>query len=316
MYDAVMLPPALSKADMHLLYVFCAVVEARGFSAAQITLNVSASTISRQIANLETRLGMRLCQRGRKGFRLTDKGEIVFAASHKLFAALDLFGETLDGTRGKLVGRLTVAAVDNWVFNDAAPMVGALREFSELAPDVSIDLHSLAPDDIEMDVQDGRIAIGVGVFHKHKPGLIYELLAEEKIGLYCARGHPLFEAADQDEVDRLLPEVNYCKRAYLNEELVAPVSRGLRSNASAHQIEGVAMLVLTGRYIGYLPESFAEIWMREGRMRSVGNGRFDLKSEIKLVRKRGVEPNLVVKTFIKLVKKGCGPLSQESSQNS
>jgi DNA-binding transcriptional LysR family regulator len=297
-----MLPPSLSKADLHLLYVFCAVVEARGFSAAQITLNVSASTISRQIADLETRLGMRLCQRGRKGFRLTDKGEIVYAASHKLFAALDQFGETVDGTRGKLVGRLTVAAVDNWVFNDAAPVLGALAEFSKLAPDVTLELHSLAPDDIEMAVQDGRIAIGVGVFHKHKPGLIYERLGVEKIGLYCARGNPLFEARSPEEVQRGLARANFCKRAYLNEDLVAPVSRGLRSNASAHQIEGIAMLVLTGGYVGYLPESFADIWVREGRMRSVGDGMYDLASQIKFVRKRGEEPNLVVKTFIQLIK--------------
>ena len=91
----------MSKADLHLLYVFCRVAEARGFSSAQIILNVSASTISRQIADLETRLGMRLCQRGRKGFRLTDKGKAVYAASHKLFSALDQFSETVDGMRGK-----------------------------------------------------------------------------------------------------------------------------------------------------------------------------------------------------------------------
>ena len=297
-----MLPPALSKADLHLLYVFCAVVEARGFSAAQITLNVSASTISRQIADLETRLGMRLCQRGRKGFRLTDKGEIVYAASHKLFAALDQFGETVDGTRGKLVGRLPVAAIDNWVFNNEAPIMSALAEFTRIAPEVEIEMHSLAPDDIEMAVQDGQIALGVGVFHKHKPGLIYETLGYERIGLYCSRGHPLFTADTPARVEELLPQANFCKRAYLNEDLVAPVSRGLSSNASAHQIEGIAMLVLTGRYIGYLPESFADIWVREGRVRSVGDGMFDLKSEIKLVRKRGEEPNLVVKTFIQLVR--------------
>ncbi|MBE1284417.1 MAG: LysR family transcriptional regulator [Rhodobacteraceae bacterium] len=294
--------PSLSKADLHLLHVFCAVVEARGFSAAQITLNVSASTISRQISDLETRLGMRLCQRGRKGFRLTDKGEIVYAASHKLFAALDQFGETVDGTRGKLVGRLSVAAIDNWVFNNEAPIMGALGEFVRIAPDVAIDVHSLAPDDIEMAVQDGQIAIGVGVFHKHKPGLIYESLGFERIGLYCARGHPLFTAETPEDVETRLKQSNFCKRAYLNEDLVAPVSRGLRSNASAHQIEGVAMLVLTGEYIGYLPESFADIWVREGRMRSVGDGMHDLASEIKLVRKRGEEPNLVTKTFIQLIR--------------
>ena len=144
--------------------------------------------------------------------------------------------------------------------------------------------------------------MGVGVFHKHKPGLIYELLGTEKIGLYCAQGHPLYEAATRAEVERLLPEANYCKRAYLNEDQVAPISIGLRSNASAHQIEGIAILVLTGGYIGYLPESFANIWVREGRMRSVGDGLYDLKSEIKLVRKRGEDPNLLGKTFIQLLK--------------
>ncbi|UWQ93588.1 LysR family transcriptional regulator (plasmid) [Rhodobacteraceae bacterium M382] len=297
-----MLPPSFSKADLHLLHVFSAVVDARGFSAAQISLNVSASTISRQITDLETRLGMRLCQRGRKGFRLTDKGEIVYAASRKLFAALDQFGETVDGTRGKLVGRLSVAAIDNWVFNDEAPILGALGELTRIAPDVSIEIHSLAPDEIEIAVQDGQIAVGVGVFHKHKPGLIYELLGVEKIGLYCGIDHPLFQADTPQDVQRLLPQANFCKRAYLNEDVVAPVSRGLKSNASAHQIEGVAMLVLTGRYVGYLPESFADIWVRDGRLRTVGAGAYDLKSEIKMVRKRGEEPNLVCKTFIKLLK--------------
>ncbi len=301
-----MLPPSYSKTDLHLLFVFSAVVDARGFSAAQIVLNVSASTISRQIADLETRLGMRLCQRGRKGFRLTDKGEIVYAASRKLFAALDQFGVAVDGTRGKLVGRLSVAAIDNWVFNDNAPIMGALAELTRTAPDVLVEIHSLAPDVVEIAVQDGQIAVGIGVFHKPKPGLIYELLGIEKIGLYCGLGHPLFDARLVPEVKRLLSESNFCRRAYLNEDLVAPVSRGLRSNASAHQIEGIAMLVLTGGYIGYLPESFAEIWVREGRMRSIGGGMFDLESEIKLVRKRGEEPNLVVKTFIQLVRKAAG----------
>lgn len=297
-----MLPPSFSKADLRLLYVFSAVVEARGFSAAQIALNVSASTISRQISDLETRLGIRLCQRGRKGFRLTDKGEIVYSAARKLFAALDHFGEAVDGMRGKLVGRLSVAAIDNWVFNDDAPIMGALAELARIAPDVSIEIYSLAPDDIEIAVQDGHIAVGVGVFHRHKPGLIYELLGIEKIGLYCARGHPLFEAETDEDVQRRLPDANYCKRAYLNEDLVAPISRRMRSNASAHQIEGVAMLVLTGKYVGYLPESLADIWVREGAMRSVGGGMYDLQSEIKLVRRRGEDPNLVVKSFIRLLK--------------
>ena len=56
----------LSKTDLHLLAVFMTVVERGGFAAAQVSLNVGQSTVSRHIGDLENRLGMRLCQRGRR----------------------------------------------------------------------------------------------------------------------------------------------------------------------------------------------------------------------------------------------------------
>ena len=68
-----------------------------------------------------------------------------------------------------------------------------------------------------------------------------------------------------------MPKANFCKRSYLNEDQVAPVSRGLRSTGNAHQIEGVATLILTGGFIGYLPEGLADIWVRQDRMRTVGD---------------------------------------------
>ena len=51
----------LSKTDLHHLEVFMTVADQGGFSAAQVTLNVGQSTISRQMSELEERLGMRLC---------------------------------------------------------------------------------------------------------------------------------------------------------------------------------------------------------------------------------------------------------------
>jgi len=300
-----MLPPTLAKADLHLLYVFTTVVRSRGFAAAQVELNVSPSTISRQISHLETRLGMTLCNRGRSGFRLTHKGEVVFRAAQRLFASIKDFSETVDGSRGKLVGNLSVAVIDNWVFNDASPFQVGLREFVHKAPDVTLELFSLAPADIEIAVQDGNVSLGVGVFHRPKPGLIYEALTTERMGLYCARGHSLFDVTDHTKLPALLQQSNYAKRTYLNEASVAPVSQGMFSNGCAHQIEGIAHLILTGRYIGYLPEHFAEFWLKEGGIKSVGDGQFDQVSQIKLVFKRGAELNRVTQTLADLIRAGC-----------
>jgi len=296
-----MLPPSLSKADLHLLFVFATVVEARGFSAAQIELNVSPSTISRQVSDLEIRLGVKLCQRGRSGFRLTEKGDLVYRSAQRLFASVREFSETIDGSRDQLVGNLSVAVIDNWAFN-VSPFSRALQKFIDIAPEVTIELFSLAPDDIEMAVQDARVTLGIGVFHRHKPGLLYDSIGFEKVGLYCAIGHPLFHERNDLKIQGILKKSLYAKRAYLKERDVAPISRGLATNAHAHQIEGIAHLILTGRYIGYLPKQLANVWVREGRMRSVGKDQFDLPTELKLVKKRSVEHNLVVKTFEDLVR--------------
>ena len=68
----------LSEGDIRLLKVFAKVVEAGGFSAAQIDLNISQSTISTHMTSLEQRLGVRLCERGRSGFHLTERGKLIY----------------------------------------------------------------------------------------------------------------------------------------------------------------------------------------------------------------------------------------------
>jgi DNA-binding transcriptional LysR family regulator len=296
-----MLPAPLSKADLHLLHVFVSVVDAKGYSAAQAELNVAPSTISRQISDLEIRLGMTLCQRGRSGFRLTEDGKLVYRATQRLFGAVREFGETIDASRGKLTGTLAVSVIDNWVFNEKSPFAQAFKAFVRKAPDVFIDLFAQAPDDIEMSVLDGRVHIGVGVFHKHKPGLTYVTLGYEKMGLYCAKGHPLYDVEDDQEIDALLNKSFYAKRAYLRERDVAPVSRNLEIKAHAHQIEGIAHLILTGTFVGYLPEHFADYWLQSGKMKAVGDGRYDRTSEIKLVKKNDASPYLAARTLEKMM---------------
>lgn len=294
-----MIPSFLSKADLHLLYVFTVVVEARGFSAAQVDLNVSTSTISRQISDIETRLGMRLCTRGRAGFQMTDHGELVYQAAKKLFLSLEDFGRTVTGVRETIVGHLSVGVIDNWISNGTSAMVRALSKFAKAAPDVSLELHTLAPDDLELGVLDGRISFGIGVFHAHKPGISYEKINEEYVDLYCARGHPLYDCSDPERVRDELGKALLAKRSYLNEAKVAPVTRGMKSNAEAHQIEGIATLILTGCYIGYLPRSFAENMSRKHYIQSISNGDYALPVSIEVINKRGKVRSLVERTFIR-----------------
>ncbi len=69
-----MIPRPVAEYDLRLLRVFKAVVENGGFSAAEAELGITRSTISVHMANLETRMQLKLCIRGRQGFSLTEDG--------------------------------------------------------------------------------------------------------------------------------------------------------------------------------------------------------------------------------------------------
>ena len=98
--------------DLKLLTVFIAVVENRGFSAAQAALNVGQSTISGYMADLETRLGMRLCNRGISGFELTEDGKVVYEVAKELFRSIDVASARIQAQSGALTGPLKIAIAD------------------------------------------------------------------------------------------------------------------------------------------------------------------------------------------------------------
>ena len=121
-------------ADLHFLRVFIGVAESGGLAAAQDRLNVTSSTISTQISNLETRLGFRLCDRGRSGFALTLEGRVVLDAAYKMFNHMGNFLNTVEAMRGNLVGTLKVALLDNMVQNTAFSLSDALTKLKQEQP--------------------------------------------------------------------------------------------------------------------------------------------------------------------------------------
>lgn len=113
----------ISDTDLRLLRVFVTIARCGGFTPAQAELNVSQSTISNQMRALETRLGVRLCQRGRQGFRLTEQGRALLHSADELFRSLEQFQVDTAALRGDLTGELRVGVVDGTMTDGDGPVV-------------------------------------------------------------------------------------------------------------------------------------------------------------------------------------------------
>ena len=90
--------------DLNDLRFFAAVVEHKGFSAAGRALNTPKSRLSKRIAQLEDRLGVRLLQRTTRRFAVTEIGERFYAhcraALEEARAAQDVVDELRAEPRG------------------------------------------------------------------------------------------------------------------------------------------------------------------------------------------------------------------------
>lgn len=65
---------------------FAAVVEHNGFSTAATALNTSKSNVSRRVASLETRLGLKLLQRTTRRLDLTESGRLYYGHCERMIS--------------------------------------------------------------------------------------------------------------------------------------------------------------------------------------------------------------------------------------
>lgn len=259
---------ALDGADIRLLRVFMTIVESGGFAAAQGELNLSLSTISAHVASLETRLGVTLCRRGRSGFALTDEGRQVYEEARRLTGAIEQFDGRIRGLKGKLSGALSVGLVDNTITDPHAPLDRVFARFAAAAPDVLLSLTSRPPNELLRDVIAGQLQVAIASFPKIALGLSYLDLWSETQSFYCGAGHPLFALPeDAIDIEAVRPHRLIGRNYWGQRDLKIFAIGGPKAVVS--DMESEAQLILSGAYLGYLPEHYAARWVAEGRMRSI-----------------------------------------------
>ena len=288
----------VSDFDIRLLRIFRSVVECGGFSAAESALGIGRSAISQQMSDLEQRLGLRLCQRGRAGFALTEEGREVYQSSLQLLSALESFRTEVNGLHQHLRGELNIGLTDNLVTVPHMRITHALARLKERGPDVRIQIRMTPPSEVEQGVLDGSLHVGVVPQAGALSGLEYQALYNERSLLYCAVGHPLFYVDDRELADERLNA----------QEAIAPTFRlppeaqahyqALNCTASASDREGMAFLLLTGRYIGYLPDHYASAWVQQGRLRALKADSRNYEVSLAAVTRKGRRPHLVLESFL------------------
>ncbi|MQT86731.1 LysR family transcriptional regulator [Pseudomonas sp. FSL R10-2964] len=181
---------ALSSRLLEGVDVMAAVVDARSFGGAAEVLDMSQSGVSRAIARLETRLGIRVFERTTRSVRLTDEGRSFYEEVMPLIDALAEATGSAASDAQKVRGRLRVNVDPLFARLILGPRLGA---FMDSHPELEMELRS--KEDLGDLIADGfDIAIRFG--HPQPSSLVARKLLDTRVlamasPAYLERfGHP------------------------------------------------------------------------------------------------------------------------------
>ena len=154
---------------------FARAVEARSLSRAAAELGVPRATLSRRLARLERRLGVRLLRRTTRSLALTDAGESFYHHSRSVLEAVRTAEESVrrvdDAVRGAL--RVSVPPLLPPSFREL------VCDFMVRYPEVKLSVHASSRHvDLRRDGYDVALRATSGAL---EPGLIARRLAREPV---------------------------------------------------------------------------------------------------------------------------------------
>ncbi|PKM36296.1 MAG: LysR family transcriptional regulator [Gammaproteobacteria bacterium HGW-Gammaproteobacteria-10] len=125
--------------DLNDLYYFVKVVDYGGFAAAGRALGIPKSKLSRRIALLEDRLGVRLIQRSSRRFSVTEIGQTYYEHCNAMLIEAEAAQESIDITRAIPCGTVRLTCPPALLHAHVGKM---LAEFMALNPTVAIHLEA------------------------------------------------------------------------------------------------------------------------------------------------------------------------------
>lgn len=186
--------------DLNDLYYFVEVVKHGGFAPAGRALDIPKSRLSRRIALLEERLGVRLIQRSTRTFAVTELGQDYYDQCLAMLAGAEAAQDVIDRTHAEPQGTIRIAAPPALIYYFLGDVVA---RYMEKCPKVNVYLKSFSrPVDVLREGFDLAVRVRFGAIESSD-------LVMKHLGMSCqslvaspALARALPDPADLQQIGR------------------------------------------------------------------------------------------------------------------
>jgi DNA-binding transcriptional LysR family regulator len=168
--------------SLHMMRVFARVAQRTSFAAAAEDLRMSRASVTKHVAAIEDRLGVRLLDRTTRSVSLTEAGRVYLERCLECLQAYDDSEAAIGRLTAEPRGRLRVAAPFD--FNRHLPAL--ITQFMKVHAAIEIDLRL---SNRTLDMVDEGIDVYLRITNSIDAELIARPLATTRFGLWGARAY-------------------------------------------------------------------------------------------------------------------------------
>jgi LysR family cyn operon transcriptional activator len=206
----------------HLRY-FLALSERLNFTQAAERVHVTQSTLSHQIGQLETELGLKLFDRSDRRVTLTAAGELFLPKAIKALAEIDSGIALMNTPRKTLEGQLRVGTTPT-LNMEVVPQ--CLAGFSRDHPSMRVMVDEGTGDQLINDLKEDRLDLVVAYRPFDLGGLVFEPLYTEELVVVVNGEHPFakrrrLRVIELHRCELVLPPRKFTTRVQLDEAFEA-----------------------------------------------------------------------------------------------
>lgn len=268
------------------------------FTDSGALLDLSQSSLSRRIADLEQVLGVQLFHRTTRSVQPTAAGRELLPRMRAIVLNFDKGLEHIRDYADGAIGSITIGCLPSIA---ASYLPQFIREFTAAHPGIHIEVRDALTAQVLAQVRQGEVDFGIAAVSRHEPDLVYERLGADEF--YCAvqPTHPLALESGGVPWTRLRGErlIAFSPSTSISEPVrtaLAAAGVDAEPKTMGHNVGAIAGLVAAGMGITIVP-SLVRPLMQFANLAFVPLLP-TVQRELSIVRRRGEKESPAVQRFV------------------
>ena len=284
------------------LALFHVVAQAGGISRGAEAARVSQPAVSKQIAELEDALGVRLLERLPRGCRLTEAGKILADYAQRWRSLENDAARAIEEYRGLKRGRLAIGAsltIGGYL------LPGVLAEFHRRFPEIELQIEMANTGHIQKALLAGTIELGMTEGPVESEELESTVFFKDELVAIAPAGHPLLKK-------RRVTVREICREPFILREegsgTRAVVERALRRHGlkikpllSLASPEAIKNLVAAGAGIAIVSRLIVALELQAGSLSTLPLKDLTIQRPLHLQRIRGRSQSPALAKFLEVL---------------